>query len=192
MYKKFDVRFRAHHLRWGKEGVVRRRLYWLLPDLASARRTMNDLLLARIAEPHIHFVAPEGADTAGLHPANILQTSDVVRAAEVGLLIGGAVGIAVGVLAAVFFPIVGDSPQWGMVAVLGILGGLFGVWSSSMIGVSTPSKRLRRFEGALEQGQFLLMVDVPHARVAEIETLLKNGHPEGHYEGVEPDIPAFP
>ena len=41
---------------------MRRRIYWLLPDLASARRTMNDLLLARIAEQHIHFVAREDAE----------------------------------------------------------------------------------------------------------------------------------
>ena len=40
---------------------MRRRIYWLLPDLASARRTMDDLLLARIAEQHLHFVAREGA-----------------------------------------------------------------------------------------------------------------------------------
>ena len=171
---------------------MRRRLYWLLPDLASARRTMNDLLLARIAEGHIHFVAREGADTSGLHAANVLQTSDVVRSAEVGLVIGGVAGVIVGTLAAIFFPITGTSPQWGMVGVLGVVGGLFGVWSSSMIGVSTPSKRLKRFEGAIEQGQILLMVDVPHSRVEEIEALLEAGHPEGHFEGVEPDIPAFP
>jgi hypothetical protein len=39
---------------------MRRRIYWLLPDVESARRTMDHLLLARIAEPHIHFVAREG------------------------------------------------------------------------------------------------------------------------------------
>jgi hypothetical protein len=171
---------------------MRRRIYWLLPDLASARRTMNDLLLARIAEQHLHFVAREDADTSGLHAANVLQTSDVVRAAQAGLVIGGAAGIVLGVLVAIFFPIVGDSPQWGMVAVLGILGGLFGVWASSMIGVSTPSKRLKRFEGAIEKGQILLMADIPHSRVAEVEAMLEAAHPEGHFEGVEPDIPAFP
>jgi len=171
---------------------MRRRIYWLLPDLASARRTMDDLLLARISEPHIHFVAREGADTSGLHAANVLQTSDVVRAAQVGLVVGGAVGIVLGALVAVFFPIVGDSPQWGMVGVLGVLGGLFGVWASSMIGVSTPSKRLQRFESAIEKGQFLLMVDVPRSRIDEIESMLEAAHPEGHFEGVEPDIPAFP
>ena len=171
---------------------MRRRIYWLLPDLASARRTMNDLLLARIAEPHIHFVATDGADTSGLHAANVLQTSDVVRAAQVGLIAGGLAGMVLGALAAVFFPIVGDAPQWGMVAVLGIFGGLFGVWSASMIGVSTPSKRLARFEPAIQQGQLLLMADVPHSRVEEIEALLEAKHPEGHFEGVEPDVPAFP
>ena len=171
---------------------MRRRIYWLLPDLVSARRTMDDLLLARISEPHIHFVAREDADMSGLHAANLLQTSDVVRAAQAGLVIGGAVGAVLGVVAALFFPIVGDSPEWGMVAVLAIVGAGFGAWASSMIGVSTPSSRLKRFEPAIEQGQILLMVDAPRSRVEEIESRLQALHPEAHLEGLEPNIPAFP
>lgn len=171
---------------------MRRRIYWLLPDVDSARRTMNDLLLARIAEPHIHFVARDDLDTSGLHAANVLQTSDVVRAAQMGLVIGGAAGALAGVLAAVFFPLVGDGPEWGMVGVLGILGGLVGLWAASMIGASTPSQRLKRFAPAIAQGQVLLMVDVPRSRVDAIEAMLERAHPEGHFEGVEPNIPAFP
>ena len=171
---------------------MRRRIYWLLPTLASARRTMNDLLLARIAEQHIHFVAREDADISELHAANLLQTSDVVRAAQAGLVIGGAVGTVAGLAVAYFVPIIDDSPQWGIAAVLAIGGGAFGAWASSMIGVSTPSERLKRFEGAIEQGQILLMVDVPRWRVVEIEKLLENVHPEAHFEGVDPNIPAFP
>lgn len=171
---------------------MRRRIYWLLPDLDSARRTMDDLLLARIGEQHMHFVAREDVDLAGLHPANILQTSDVVRSAQLGLVVGGVGGAVLGVLAAIFFPIVGDQPQWGMVAVIAMLGGAFGAWSSSLIGVSTPSHRLKRFESAIEQGQVLLMVDVPRSRVDEIESRLQALHPEAHLEGVDPNIPAFP
>ena len=171
---------------------MRRRIYWLLPDLASANRTMDDLLLARIAEQHIHFVAREGTDMTGLHAANVLQTSDVVRAAEAGLVIGGAAGAVVGVLVALYFPMFGTGPEWGMVAVLAVLGALFGAWASSMIGISTPSSRLKRFEPAIEQGQILLMVDVPRSRVDEIEARLQGLHPEAHLEGVEPNIPAFP
>ena len=171
---------------------MRRRIYWLLPDLASARRTMDDLLLARISEPHIHFVAREDVDMTGLHAANVLQTSDVVRAAQAGLVLGGAVGAVLGVIAALFFPIFGDSPEWGMAAVLAIVGAGFGAWASSMIGVSTPNNRLKRFQSAIEQGQILLMVDVPRSRVEDVEARLQALHPEAHLEGIEPNIPAFP
>ena len=71
---------------------MRKRIYWLLPDLDSARTTMNDLLLARIDVRHIHFVAREDADMRGLHAANVLQTSDVVRSAEIGLIVGAGLG----------------------------------------------------------------------------------------------------
>jgi hypothetical protein len=175
-----------------EEASMRRRIYWLLPNLASARRTMDDLLLARIAEPHIHFVAEEGADMTGLHAANLLQTSDIVRAAQAGLVIGGALGAVMGVVAALFFPVVGDSPQWGLVAVLAIVGAGFGAWASSMIGASTPSNRLKRFAPALKQGQILLMVDVPRSRIDEIESRLQVLHPEARHEGIEVNIPAFP
>jgi hypothetical protein len=171
---------------------MRRRIYWLLPDVESARATMDDLLLARIPERHIHFVAREDIDLSGLHAANVLQTSDVVRSAEIGLIVGAAVGALLGGLVAVYYPIVGDEPQWGIAALLAIAGALFGAWSSSMIGISIPSKRLQRFSAQIEQGQILLMVDALMWQGAEIEARLQELHPEARLEGDEPDIPAFP
>jgi hypothetical protein len=171
---------------------MRRRIYWLLPDLASAKRTMDDLLLARIEERHIHFVAREDSDMTGLHAANLLQTSDLVRSAEAGLCFGGLTGALLGAVMAVYFPILGTSPEWGLIAVVAIFGAVFGAWSSSMIGVSAPSQRLKRFQSAVESGQFLLMVDAPRSRVEEIESRLQALHPEAHLEGVEANIPAFP
>lgn len=168
------------------------RIYWLLPDLESAQRTMDDLLLARIDYRKIHFVAREGSDMRGLHAANVLQTSDVIRSAEMGLIIGAAVGALLGALVAVFYPIVGDEPQWGLAAALAVAGALFGTWTSTMIGVSTPSKRLARFMPQIEQGQILLMVDVLMWQVEGVEERLRALHPEAHLEGTEPDIPAFP
>lgn len=171
---------------------MRRRLYWMLPDVVCARRVVDDMLLARIEERHMHFVAREGTDMSGLHPANVLQTSDLIRAAEFGLVVGAVTGAAGGAVLAMAVPLGGDAPQWGLVGVLAIAGGLFGAWTSSMIGVSVPSQRLRRFQPLIDQGQVLLMVDVPRRRVDEIETYLRRQHPEAHWEGVEPNIPAFP
>lgn len=171
---------------------MRRRLYWLLPDLTSARRTMDDLLLARIAEHHLHFVGGEGADVSGLHLANVLQTSDVVKAAEWGVGIGAVLGATAGAGLGWIGLFEVSPPSAVLVVLMGVAGALFGAWVSSMIGVSVPSERIKRFTPALEAGQILLMVDVPRSRVEEIEQRLRSLHPEGHSEGVEPNIPAFP
>ncbi|MCL6471074.1 MAG: DUF1269 domain-containing protein, partial [Ralstonia sp.] len=93
---------------------MQHRLYFLMPDVSSARRVMNDLLLARITERHIHFVSKPGIDLTGLHEANILQTSDIVHATQNGLVIGGGAGVLAGIVAALF-PVIGEGPQWGMV-----------------------------------------------------------------------------
>lgn len=169
---------------------MRKRIYWLLPDLDSAKKTMNELLLARVAERYIHFVGTEGADMTGLHAANILQTSDLIEAAQTGALIGAGLGGAAGVAAA-YVLATAAAPAAVVIAMAGI-GAALGTWSASMIGSSTPSRRLRRFEAAIAQGQYLLMVDAPRHRVTEIEALLEATHPEAHFEGLEPNVPAFP
>jgi hypothetical protein len=169
---------------------MKRRIYWLMPDLASARRVMDDLVRARVDVARIHFAGPEGMDMAGLHAANVWQTSDLVHAAKTGWAVGSACGIVVGLAAALLFPITGDGPEWEVAALVAILGGLVGAWSASMIGISIPSPRLQRFEGAIAQGQILLMVDLPRPRVRDIEALLESAHPEARFEGEEPQVPA--
>jgi hypothetical protein len=39
---------------------MRRRLYFVLPDVDSARRTADDLLLARVEDRHMRFLARRG------------------------------------------------------------------------------------------------------------------------------------
>src|SRR5271156_498239 len=126
---------------------MRKRLYFMLPDLASAQRTMKDLLLAQIEVSHIHFVAKSGADVTGLHEANLLQTSDLVHGAGMGLVYGGLTGLAMGCLASYFSPIAGVSH--GAVPLAGFLGGgLLGAWAASMIGSSVPNSQLKPFREA--------------------------------------------
>ena len=170
---------------------MKRRIYWLMPDLASARRAMDDLVWARVDVARIHFAGPEGMDMAGLHAANVWQTSDVVHAAKTGWAVGSACGIVVGLVAALLFPITGDGPEWEVAVLVALLGGVVGAWSASMIGISIPSPRLQRFEGAIAQGRILLMVDLPRSRVRDIEALLRSSHPEARFEGEEPQVPAL-
>jgi hypothetical protein len=171
---------------------MHRRIYWLLPDLASARATMDDLLAARVDLRQMHFLARDDCDLSGLHAANVLQTSDVVRSAETGLVVGAAVGGMLGAVAAVSFPAEGGTPQWNLIPMLVLAGAVFDAWTSSMIGISAPNKRLQRFALQIEQGRILLMLDVPLGRVKEIEARLQALHPEARHEGTEPEMAAFP
>ena len=169
-----------------------RRIYWLLPDLDSARRTMDDLLLARIEYRKMHFVAREDCDMSGLHAATVLQTSDLVRSAEAGLVIGAAAGGLLGAVIAGIYPAADGGPQWNLIPTLVLAGALFDAWTSSMIGISVPNKCLERFRGHIAQGQILLMLDLPLKRVEEIEHRLGELHPEARMQrGDEERLPAF-
>jgi len=170
-----------------------RRLYFLIPDTDSAKVIVDELLLARIEERHIHIAAADhhALTEANLPEANLLQESDFVPAVERGLAVGGATGILAGV-AAVVIPGVGLALGGGAILGIGLAGAGVGAWVSSMIGISTPSSRLTEFEKAIEEGQLLMMVDVPKERVDDISTLVRSHHPEAHIEGTEPVIPAFP
>lgn len=170
-----------------------RRLYFLIPSVDSAKTIVDELLLARIEARNIHIAAADhhALTEANLPEANLLQESDFVPAVERGLAIGGATGVLAGI-AAVALPGVGLALGGGAVLGIGLAGAGLGAWISGMIGISVPSSRLTEFENAIEQGNFLMMVDVPKPRVDEITDLVKKHHPEAHIEGTEPVIPAFP
>jgi hypothetical protein len=170
---------------------MRRRILYLIPDLASARRMMDDLLLARIEERHIHFLAKRGTPMDGLHEASHAQKSDLVHGAQMGLMIGALLGCALGVVVAYTF-LGGETMR--IVTVLGatILGALFGAWVASMVGSAVPNSRLKQFAQAIEEGKILLMVDVPETRVEEIRERLRAIHPECEDRGLDPHVPAFP
>ena len=170
-----------------------RRLYFLIPTVDSAKTIVDELLLARVEQRHMHIAAADhhALTEANLPEANLLQESDFIPAVERGLAIGGATGILAGI-AAVALPGVGLVLGGGAILGIGLAGAGVGAWLSSMIGISVPSSRLTEFEDAIKEGSLLMMVDVPKTRVEEITALIKQHHPEAEIEGTEPVIPAFP
>ena len=170
---------------------MRRRLYFMVPDVRSAREIRDELLLARIEDGHIHVMARDGMSLDGLNEASVLQTSDFIHGAETGLAVGGGIGIIAG-LVAVFFPPAGMNLQLVTILLTALIGAAFGAWVASMVASSIPNSRLKAFESALAAGHILMMVDAPSGRVDEIRKLIASRHPEAMSSGTEPTIPAFP
>ena len=168
-----------------------RRIYFLLPGVASARAIVDELLLARVEERHIHIVAREDTPLEDLPEAGVAQRSDLIPAIEKGLAAGGLSGLLAGALA-VTFPPAGLVLGGGAVLGLTAFGAGFGAWMASMVGIGLPSGRLQKFESAIQSGQLLMMIDVPRARIQEIEAVVRRHHPEAQLEGLEPAMPVFP
>jgi hypothetical protein len=168
-----------------------RRLYFLVPSVASARKINDELLLARIEERHIHVIARQGTPLEDLPEARLSQRTDLIPALERGAAIGGVTGIVAGIIA-VTFPPAGLLLGGGAILATGLAGVGVGALMSSMIGVDVPNSRIQKFHDAIEGGELLMMVDVPKDRIDEIDALVKSHHPEADIEGTEPTMPAFP
>lgn len=171
--------------------LMRRRLYFLLPDIQSARSMLDEMLLACIHVERIHFLAKRGTLPDDLPEASVLQKTDLVHGAQLGVVIGAAAGL-IGGLLVVFFPPQGIAVQWVAVLIGGIGGALLGSWISSMAASAVPNTKLNAFHPEIEKGRVLMMVDVPMRRVGEISQLVAARHPEAAARGWEPTIPAFP
>jgi hypothetical protein len=166
---------------------MRLRMYVTLPDVASARQLANDLLLARIEDRHMHFLARRGTDLGELHQASYLQKTDTVNAFFRGGVIGAVMGIVIGI-------VIVYTMHTQLVAVLigALVGAFLGAWVSSMVGLQVGNSSLKDFEPDIAEGKILLMLDVPASRYEEVRSIIARTHPEALDRGSEPTVPAFP
>lgn len=170
---------------------MRRRLYFMLPDVDVACQVEDELLLARIPESKMHFLSRGGLDMRTLHTASFMQKTDFIHSLAVGATAGAATGVVMGVIL-YMYPEFSESLGTPLIAIMAIVGTMFGMWASSMIGISIPNTQLRRYQKEMEEGHVLLMVDVPKSRVDDISALVSKHHPNAVYHGVDTRIPAFP
>lgn len=163
-----------------------RRIYFLVPNLGTAKAIVDELLLARVDERHIHVLAKRGTPLEDLPEATFTQKTDFLPALEQGLALGGAAGVLAG-LVAMALP-TGLVLGGGAVLAIALAGAGVGGLMSSMVGSSIGNRRVEQFQEAIERGELLMLIDVPWDRVEEIEALVRKHHPEAECEGAEPHI----
>jgi len=169
---------------------MRERLIFVLPDVKHAQSSMRHLLLARIDDGHIHALAKDSIDLKDLPGASIGQRSDFFHAMALGIVVGGSTGVFGGVVGQYFAP--GLDIGLSGIGMLALLGSIYGIWVSGLIGTDVPNSALRKFTKDIEKGKVLLMVDVPKARAEEIRELMHKRHPEASDGGIDSMYPVFP
>lgn len=81
-----------------------KRIYFLVPNIDVARVIVNELLIARVEERHIHILAKRDTPLEDLPEASFLQKSDFIPAMERGLALGGSLGTLAGLVAVALGP----------------------------------------------------------------------------------------
>lgn len=172
---------------------MNRRLYFVLPDMETARRVERDLLLARVDDARMHFVGRRGTDFGDLPEATIFQKSDIRHGLFVGFITGSVLGGLLGVILLWYPELIGVAVNPGVILLTTGFGAAFGAATSGfLIGSSTPNVHLKPFERDFEEGRILLMLDLPKDRVEEIRAVILAHFPAAEDHGVDATMPAFP
>jgi hypothetical protein len=159
--------------------MMLRRLYFLFPNPSKATVVIDELSRRGVSHRRMHVLSRSGGDLGDLPPVGVHQGRDRARQLET-LLWDGNLGLFFLALALL---LVALYLGWALLAVLmaaamavTFLLGLRATW--------LPDVHLDEFRDALSHGEVLLMVDVPKARVAEIEDRVHRHHPEAAVGGV--------
>src|SRR4051812_5547440 len=104
---------------------MRRRLYFMLPNVQNARSMLDELLLSRIEISHMRFMAREGTLPDDMPGVNFLQKTDLVHGAQLGVVIGAIVGLGAGIFLTMF-PVDGMTLRTAAILLVTLGGALFG------------------------------------------------------------------
>lgn len=167
------------------------RLYFTAPDVKSAKQVVDELLLNRIDERHIHVIAKDGVPLEDLPEASFLMKSDFTAAVEKGVALGSTAGVIAGLVA---LAIPGGLILGGGATLLAttVAGASVGAFGASLKAVDVPNTRLREFEEELNQGRVLIIVDVPSDKIDATRSAVTRQHHEVRDKGQESPIPTFP
>jgi len=167
---------------------MRRRLYYIFPDVPETKEVVDELLLKRIELRRIHVMARDDVALEDLPEASLLQKRDVRHSVLVGAGAGALLGVVTGLVAHYVLEI----PLGNVILATTLVGILLGSWFASMIGLMETNTDLKPFQKSLDKGKLLLMVDVPKEQMDDIEEMMKAHHPKARFKGMEPTMPAFP
>ena len=157
---------------------MRRRLYFLLPDVAHCKTLVAELRTQGISDKQIHVVARDDIKLEGLHQANALQKTELAHGLEWGIGLGGIAGLLGGLLAVTFPPagilLAGEAILLGTT----LAGASFGAVVSALVAGDIPNHELEHFQDRIALGEILLLLDIPTPQVEIMTDLIKSHHPE--------------
>ncbi len=148
-----------------------KRLYYLTESIDAAERLSERLHEEGITDWNFHVLGQDKANIVRhhLHSTSPLQELDIIRSGERGVLIG----FTLGVLLVCYIALQtswGAGLSWMWQAAGIILFSMFGAWVGGLVGVSNENYKIRRFHKDIEEGKYLVLVDVKASQKSAVES----------------------
>ena len=163
-----------------------RRIYFLAPDIATTHRIVDEIRSRGIDDRYIHVLAKRGTPLEDMPEATMMQKTDFIPAVERGLALGGTNGLLAGLVTISFSGVVvGGGVLLGLI----VAGAGIGSWAGGLIGLNAGNSRLKQYEEAIENGELLVLLDIPKEQVDAISRAITLHQPKAEFGGIEPILP---
>lgn len=155
-----------------------KRLYYLSDDIESTQQIADDIINTGITDWHfsVYCQDPKRLGAKQSHHAGPLKRLDIVHSAERGALLGAGFGLLIGTLLWLAnpsgYPM--SAAQFGFIVSLSCL---LGIAFGGIAGLSQRNYKIAPFQGAIEQGEQLMLIDVKRDQQPSIDAIMKR-HPD--------------
>ena len=152
------------------------RLYFLTPNADTTSDIAGELNQMGLTRDDLHVVGRnwKPLEREGVPVATVRETTDVMNAPKRGVPVGAGLGALLGIV--VHF-VLGPSLMV-IVPAMAVFGGLFGLWTSTMIGVSVKDVKVSKYKRELNRGALLMIADVPSEKEESVKEMVRRYHPE--------------
>ncbi|MDP4535485.1 NAD/FAD-utilizing enzyme [Alkalimonas collagenimarina] len=167
------------------------RRYFISDDLDDLESIEKELEQKGIATPQIHVLSEKDAEVElhHLHEVSPVLKSDVVRATEVGAVVG-LIGAILVLLVAYFAGWTESAAGWVPFIFLAIVVLGFCTWEGGFIGIQEPNIHFKRFQDILKEGKHVLFIDIDPEQEGIVKKVARK-HPKLQNAGTGEATPGF-
>lgn len=156
---------------------MRLKLEFMLPNVKAAHHACEQMLLARINDQYIHFLARPHTDLGNLQLANTIEKTNFINEGAKGVLTGATIGLLVGLYMHYFQPWITTSMNVNWLVILAIttaFGAAVSAIGAAVFGVNLLNTDLAIYKDRIDKGEILMIVSVPMHRAKQIRALMRH------------------
>lgn len=158
---------------------MREHLKFLLPNIQAANQASEALLLARIDNRNISFLARPGIRLGKLQTASMIESSNMVNGGQRGILIGASIGLLFGLYTHFFQPWITETMHLNWMVLVGalmVLGAALSAIGAALFGSNLINDDLEKYKKRIGEGAILMIVSAPFQRSNEITKIVSKLH----------------